>query len=104
MSVANTVRAARSSNWKDCGLSLAFNLIGALTPVWFGWFLLRAFSRHPSVSNFTGHGEFAIYSAALLSPGIYIIMKDEKYPAFPAKYLLGLPSLLAMILATVFFA
>ncbi len=104
MTFWRALRSASRSNWTDAAMWLAHNLLGGLTPVWFGWLLLTLLSRHPSWSDFSDHGEFAIYSAAMLAPTFYVILRDLKTPGFPGRLIFGLLTLTGILVATGFFA
>jgi hypothetical protein len=104
MKLIGGLRSASKSNWKDAGIWLVFNLLGSLTPVWFGWFLLTLLSRGPSWADFSRHGEFALYSAAMFAPTFYIILRDLEQPVFPGRLPLGLLTLIGTLIATGFFA
>lgn len=91
------------AHWRDASIWLIYALAGGLAPVWSGFILLRLFSRHPSWADFSQHGEFAIYSAAMFAPAFYVITRDLKVPGFVGRQFLGLITFLGMILAICFF-
>jgi len=94
---------ANRSHWSDAGIWLFYNLAGSLAPVWFGLLILKTFHRHPGWADFSQHGEFALYSAAMLAPTFYVINRDLKIPGFAGRQILGLLTLLGTLAATCFF-
>jgi len=104
MTFFRALRSARSSHWRDAGIWLGYSLVGSLTPIWFGWLLLTLLSRSPSWADFSSHGEFALYSAAMFAPTLYIILRDLKDPGFPGRLSLGLLAFTGAVIATAFFA
>jgi hypothetical protein len=97
------LRNTNRSHWSDAGIWLFYNLSGSLAPVWFGVLILFLFSRSPSLSDFSQHGEFALYSAAMFAPTLYVISRDLKIPGFWARSFLVLLTLLGILAATCFF-
>ena len=95
---------ALQSQWKDTTKWLAYTLLGGLFPVWGGYLLLRLYQKAMSISDFTSNGEFAIYSAALLAPSLYLILKDYKKTNFPNQAIYGLLCSVMLIVATLIFA
>jgi len=103
MKVPGPLRNTNKSHWSDAGIWLVYNVFGSLAPVWFGLLILETFSRKPSLADFSQHGEFALYSAAMFAPTFYIINRDLKIPGFGGRQILGLLSLLGILAATCFF-
>ena len=62
--------------WVDATYWLILGSVGGLMPVWGGFFLLKLLSQSPDIYTFTQHGEFALYSASLLSAASYVITKE----------------------------
>ena len=91
------------SHWSEATGSLAYSGFFSLMPVLFGYVLLRVLSRHPTWSDFSHHGEFALYSAAMLGPALYRIGKDLKVPGFAGRSPLILVCVGGLLLATCFF-
>src|ERR1700693_4859990 len=103
MKLPGPLRNTNRSHWSDASIWLFYNLSGSLAPVWFGLLILEIFSRRPSWSDFSQHGEFALYSAAMFAPTFYIISRDLKLPGFAGRQILVLLTLLGMLAATCFF-
>ena len=104
MTFFRALRNANRSHWNDAAIWLVYTLIGSLTPVWFGWFLLTLLTRNPSWADFSHHGEFALYSAAMFAPTLYIVLRDVRSPGFPGRLTLGLLTFVGTLVATGFFA
>lgn len=83
---------------------LAYTLVGGLLPLWGGYVLTKLFNKVPAWSDFTDHGEFAIYSAAILAPALYSILKDFKTSTFIGRGYFGLICAVLLLGATVIFA
>ncbi len=66
----------RKENFFDAGWSFLFTLILGMLPTWAMAFTLRYFQYPLDIHLFTEHGEFALYSAILMSAILYISVKD----------------------------
>ncbi|SRR5713226_10535790 len=56
---------------------LLYNVAGATLPIWLGgYLLLPVFGKHFSWTEYSKHGELALYSAALLAPTLRVIARD----------------------------
>ena len=72
-----TLREASSEQWNESLGWLLYSLAGSTLPIWLGGYvLLPIFGRHFSWVEYGRHGEFALYSAALLAPTLRLIAKD----------------------------
>lgn len=60
----------------DAFLWLVLTAVGGLMPLWAGYFVLRAFSQNIGPFTFAGNGEFALYSAAILSTAVFEVSKE----------------------------
>ncbi len=72
-------------NWQDATYWLAYTLIGGLTPIWCGYLFLRIFSQHPTWDQFTEHGEFALYTAAIIAPAFHTVSRELKVPGLRGR-------------------
>jgi hypothetical protein len=100
----NSIKQTSRSNCSDATIWLIFTLVGNLAPLWIGFLLLRIFSRNPTITDFSAHGEFALYSATMAAPALYIIIRDVRVSRFPGQITLVLLCVVEMLLATVFYA
>lgn len=80
MNIFEAVRSAESDDWKDAAYWLFWTVFGMM-PLWLLFLPLMAFSQPVSLQVFGGNGEFALYSAGILSGAIYVITKEIK-PSF----------------------
>jgi hypothetical protein len=85
-------------NWRDAGYWLAYTLIGGLTPIWCGYIFLRLFSHQPSLDQFTEHGEFALYAAAIIAPVFHTISRDLNIPGLKGRQFFQLASFCCMFI------
>ncbi|MDP2278702.1 MAG: hypothetical protein Q8K51_10810, partial [Nitrospirota bacterium] len=97
-------RIATKEHWWDAIISMLFTLFGSLLPLWASYILLKVLASKFSFTDFIDHGEFALYSAALLSPALYIIGKDRTPAGFPYRifFILILP--MGLLFATLVFS
>ena len=66
----------KKQHWIDAIWWLVVSSIGSLMPIWLTWFIFVMFQLPTKIETFIQNGEFAIYSAALMSTGFYIVTKD----------------------------
>jgi hypothetical protein len=86
-------------NWKESLKLLSFTLVGGLLPAWGGFIVFKLFGKIPHLSNFTDHGEFAIYSAVLLAPSLYFILKDYKTSTFVYRHFFGFLCIVGLLVS-----
>jgi hypothetical protein len=91
-------------HYKETSKWLAFTLLGGLLPVLGGMLLFRLFSIKFDFATFSSNGEFALYSAALIAPACYLIVKDYKNSIFIYRSIFTLVSLLCLLASTILFA
>ena len=60
----------------DASWWVVLTFVGGLMPLWGGYLVLRAFSQEIGPFTFVGNGEFALYSAAILSAAIFEVSKE----------------------------
>ena len=92
------------NNWKDTANWLAYTLIGGLIPVWGGMVAFVLLSKPVLFSSFSSNGEFAIYSAAMLAPSLYLIAKDRTTSNFLFRPFFSLMCIVGLLLSTILFA
>jgi hypothetical protein len=91
-------------HYKETSKWLAFTLLGGLIPVWGGMLLFRLFSIKFGFATFSSNGEFALYSAAMIAPACYLIVKDYKDSIFIYRSIFTLISLGCLLVSTILFA
>jgi hypothetical protein len=69
-------RSTKKENWINAGYWLFMSSIGGLMPLWGSFLMLNLLKQNVSLQNFSNNGEFALYSASIISASIYIINKD----------------------------
>jgi hypothetical protein len=90
---------ADQTNWRDARYWLCYTLIGGLAPIWCGYIILKVLSHHATMGQFTEHGEFALYTAAIVAPAFHTLGRDLKIPGFRGRQFLLLVSVCCMLLA-----
>jgi len=98
--IGNTV----AEHWRESSKWLMYTLVGGLVPVWGGMFLFKLFSRPVSFSDFSSNGEFALYSATMLAPSLYLILKDYNSSNFLYRHTFALASVLGLLVSMILFA
>ena len=86
---------------KDAFWLLVYTLIGGLLPMWGGIILVRLFGQWRGWGLFCQQGEFAIYSAALLAPAIYLITRSAQ---MALKRILLLVAVVSLFISGIVFA
>ncbi|WP_379135203.1 hypothetical protein [Paenibacillus sp. sgz500958] len=82
MGFFKTIKSATGEQWKSTSLWLFYTLVGSLIPTWGGIVLLFFFNKWQGWYLFYEKGEFILYSAALLAPALYVLIKEAKRPGF----------------------
>ena len=78
-------------------------VMGGLLPLWGGYLMLLLFSQPVTLSDFASNGEFALYSAAFLTPALYLVGRDVRDP-FVHRQLFMLGGILMLIISVLLFA
>lgn len=80
-----------------------FNSALSLIPIWVGLLFSRIGLTGPTVNGLAEEGEFALYTAALLGPVFYQVLKDFKNNGFPYRHgFAGLTMLLILLATTIY--
>ena len=95
--------SASRQQWAESGKWLLFVVIGGLLPIWGGYLLLIIFSQPTALWNFASNGELALYSAALLTPALYLVGRDVTDP-FVHRQMFMLFGMLLLVIAALLFA
>jgi len=80
MNIFEAIGQAEADDWKDACYWLFWTVFGMM-PLWLLFLPLISFSKPVSLDVFAGKGEFALYSAGILSGAIYMVTKEIK-PSF----------------------
>lgn len=93
------LRAAKWDHWREALVLMGYTLLGGLAPLWIGWIVLALTHGHPQVIDFASHGEFALYTAALLAPAIYLIVHERSETPFTNQALFVLLALAGILVS-----
>jgi len=75
--LSSVLRKTTPSQRSEAFSWLLYNVAGATLPIWLGGYvLLPVFGKHFSWTDYSKHGELALYSAALLAPTLRVIARD----------------------------
>lgn len=99
-----TIRHAKRSHVVDSVVWFLFTIVGGLLPVWGGAVLLWIAPGNVHWLDFASHGEFALYSAALLAPAIYIVTAGPGGVPFPSRTFVVLIEIILLLLAVLAFS
>lgn len=104
MGIIRALRDTQRQHWAESSRWLMFTLIGSLIPVWGGAVLTLLYSGHPSIDDYTNHGEFALYSASLLAPALYIVLKESNRKVIKSSQIFIFAIVLLLLLSVLVFA
>jgi hypothetical protein len=99
VSLYRALRSTTGGHWWEALLQTFFTLVGGIAPLWIGWIIVRSTLGSPEVLDFARHGEFALYTASLLAPSLYLIVRESYDVPFPGAAILALLSLFGILLA-----
>ncbi len=74
MELLSDLRNATLGHWRQAGLWILMVVMGGLFPLWGGALLFVLWGQSPSLPLFLSHGEFYIYSAAIMAPTLYVLL------------------------------
>jgi hypothetical protein len=77
MNIVEAIKKAQGNDWKDALYWLFWTFFGMM-PLWLLFLPLISFSQPISLDIFAGKGEFALYSAGILSGAVYVVTKEVK--------------------------
>ncbi len=97
MTFFRTLRIVNRTDWSTATWLVVFSLFLGTIPMWGGFLLARLLSHNVPVVQVIDDGQLVIYSAALLSTGLYFVGKDFKSSAFPGR--LGFLLILGILIA-----
>lgn len=78
MRVLRVMGDAEGQDWRNGGRWFLWTFFGGMMPLWLVLLALIYRRQVVSLDHFAGRGEFALYTAALCSGSIYVIMKEAK--------------------------
>lgn len=103
MGLIRDIGASHRKNWTDALYETSFALVFGLLPVWGTALLFTTLARIWRWDDFILHGEFAVYSAALVGPSIHQLWQLKSKPGAPGRGFL-LVALVQILVATLVFA
>jgi hypothetical protein len=92
------------SQLPPCLAWLAFTLVGGVMPVWGSMILTLIFNRSIVWTDYVANGEFALYSASIISGSAFLVFRDVRAKPFPYRLWLGLACLVIALVSTLVFA
>ena len=104
MAFLTTLRQVRGANWSTATWLVIFSLFLGTIPMWGGFLFARLISQSIPAVQVIDDGQLVIYSAALLSTGLYFVGRDFKASAFPGRLGFLLLLGLLMVVATLLFS
>jgi hypothetical protein len=72
----NAIGDIEKQYWKTALWIILFTLIFGLLPTWITLFMFNLHSISINIQDVTDNGQFAIYSAALISSGLYFVARE----------------------------
>src|SRR5438034_10075121 len=102
--LCSALTATTREHWNNSLKSFIYTLVGSLLPIWGSWLLLPILSQSVDWSDFVKHREFALYSAAFLSPALYLITRDVAQAPFVHRQLFALSTIVLIVCAALLFA
>ncbi len=98
-----TIKSSERRHWGDTGLWVVFTVVGGLIPLWATYVLLRLFSVRVDWFEFSRHGQFAIYSASLITAAVFLVER-ELWQTFPRRRCFVLFLIVGLIVSALLFA
>lgn len=86
-------------HWSDAFGFLTWTLIGGIIPLWFSPLILALISARFGIGDFVDHAELALYSAALLSPAFFLVLRDKDACPFPYRRLFSLALIIGLLVS-----
>ena len=96
--IFRVLKSTTRQHWAETFGALVFTIVFSLMPIWIGAVTQYLLSRPPDWMDYLRHGEFGLYSAAMLAPAIYLILNDLKEP-FPRRGAFGLLAFVMLALS-----
>jgi hypothetical protein len=92
-------RQSTPEHWRSAAKWFAYTVGCGFLPVMFGLLVVLALSRQFKLDDFIVHGEFVLYSAALITSAVRLITKDTDTFPFVHRELFALTALIAILSA-----
>ena len=85
------------------GSWLGAQVVFGLLPLWGSYLLVKLFGATTQWSDYVQNGEFALYSAAIATTGLFLVFRELPAP-FPYRAGLGLVLAVTLVISTLLFA
>jgi len=99
-----TLGQVKRDHLRDSGEWFLYTIVGSLVPVWGGVLLYSIALGGVPWMRLASHGEFALYSAALLAPAIYVTVTEQEDVSFPRRGLFVFVAVLFLLVSVLIFA
>jgi hypothetical protein len=93
-----------AENRRDTLVLTGYSVLGGLAPLWMGALIRKWYGQPFSLNAVAGHGEFALYSAALLAPALYTLGRERGAAVLPARDVLLLAGVTLMVFSIAAYA
>lgn len=97
------LRSASRQQLSESVTWFMYVVLGGLLPIWGGYLLYLLLTRDITFLQFAGSGELALYSAALVTPALYLVSRDASDP-FVHRGLFILSGLIFLSLSVLLFS
>jgi hypothetical protein len=78
MNIIEAIKKAKADDWKDALYWFIWTIALSMMPLWILILFLKSMSQPISLDSFAGNGEFALYSAGILSGAVYVVTREMK--------------------------
>jgi hypothetical protein len=102
--VVRVVRKPTSRHWYESLGWIFATVLGGLMPLWGSYLLFLIKGKTPQLTEFIIHGEFALYSAAMLSAACFLIMREWPTGYFPMRIIFGMTAVAGVVVSALVFA
>lgn len=99
ISIWQALNTTTWDHWREAILLILFTLVGGLAPLWIGLLIVQSTSGSPQLLDFAAHGEFALYTASLLAPCIYLVVQESAETPFVGRTFFVLLAFFGILLA-----
>lgn len=102
--ILSSIPEENREHWQEALKWLVFTIVGSLFPVWAGALLLMLTSQPFGWRDFFRHGEFALYSAAILAPAIQLLSREFRTIFFEHRWLHLLVAVVGLLVSALLFS
>jgi hypothetical protein len=102
--IVRVVMMPTRRHWYESFGWLLATVLGGLMPLWGSYILFLLKGKTPQLNEFVIHGEFALYSAAMLAAACFLIMREWPSGYFPWRIIFGMSAVAGVVLSALVFA